>query len=166
MSKKINDGLTPKQRYNLKLYENAPMIECACKCGEMIKSKDKHGRNKTYVSGHNNRKYDDPKQYKREWNHRNRESRQIYKYEYIKERRRKLVELAGGECVECGLKHNSKNTVVFDLHHKDPSTKEFNLNANTFNRLAWNKILAEAAKCEILCANCHRLHHWSEEIDN
>lgn len=163
MGKKINDGLTAKQRYFKKVYDNAPMIECACGCGELIKSKDKYARDVTYVNGHNNRKYDDPGQHKREWNHRNREKRQAYKKEYITERRRKLVDEAGGKCVHCGIEHDGKNTVIFDFHHRDPSTKSFEVSKNYLNRYGMDKILSEVEKCDLLCSNCHRLHHWVEK---
>lgn len=54
-----------KQRYFDKVYAEAPLVECACGCGEQIKSKDRYGRDKRFVSGHNGRKYEDPKEYKR-----------------------------------------------------------------------------------------------------
>jgi hypothetical protein len=40
--------------------ESAPMVACACGCGTMIKSKDKHYRNMRYAYGHRPRKYQDP----------------------------------------------------------------------------------------------------------
>lgn len=55
-----------KKRHFDKVYRNAEIIECACGCGIKIKNKDRYGRDKAYVNGHNNKKYEDPTQYKRE----------------------------------------------------------------------------------------------------
>ncbi|WCS70043.1 hypothetical protein Goe27_01650 [Bacillus phage vB_BsuM-Goe27] len=163
--KEYNDGLTAKQRYYKRVYDEAPMVECACGCGEMIKSKDKYGRNKKYVSGHNNRVYSDPKQYKREWNYRNREQRYAYRKKRAYDIRVKLIESLGSKCVKCGLDHDGTNTPAFDFHHRDPSTKEFNVNMNSINRFSLEKLKAETNKCELLCSNCHRIHHWEEQFD-
>ncbi len=62
-----------KQRYFDKVYANANEIDCECGCGTKIKDKDKYGRDKTYVSGHNTKKYDDPLEYKRQYLIRNRD---------------------------------------------------------------------------------------------
>lgn len=62
-----------KQRYFDKVYANAKEIDCACGCGTKIKEKDKYGRKKTYVSGHNGRKYSDPNEFKRQYLIRNRD---------------------------------------------------------------------------------------------
>lgn len=136
------------------------MIECACGCGEMIKSKDKYARDVKYVNGHNNRKYENSTQYKREWNHRNREQRHAYRRHRAYTMRVNLLEKLGNKCAHCGLEHDGQNTPVFDFHHKDPSTKLFNINMNHIDRYSKEKVMKEAEKCEIVCANCHRLHHW------
>ena len=54
-----------KMRYWKKIFDQAPMVDCACGCGEKIKNKDLYGRDKKFVSGHNGRKYEDPEEYKR-----------------------------------------------------------------------------------------------------
>ena len=61
--------------------EKIPIKLCKCGCGQEISLTDEYGRNHDYVSGHNDRKYKDPTQYKREWNHRNRQSRYKSKVE-------------------------------------------------------------------------------------
>lgn len=155
-----DDGLTPKQRYFKKVYENASIIECACGCKEKIKSKDKYARDIKFVNGHNNRKYEIKNQYKREWNHRNREQRHAYRAHRAYQIRIALLEKLGNRCFHCGLIHDGQNTPVFDFHHKDPSTKIFNVNLNFIDRYSKEKVTAEAEKCEILCSNCHRLYHW------
>jgi hypothetical protein len=50
------------------------------------------------------------------------------------------------------------------FHHVDPSTKEIDI-SNVVSNATWSKarILAEIAKCRVLCANCHLKHHWDEE---
>lgn len=135
-------------------------IECRCGCGTLIDPKDREGRPHVFVSGHNGRKYDEPGQYKREWNHRNRPQRQRYKKEYGRRRKIRLIGLLGGECVKCGLKYNGSNAALFDAHHKDPSDKELSLSMISIMNNSWDKVLKEIPKCELLCSNCHRLEHF------
>lgn len=49
---------------------------------------------------------------------------------------------------------------VLEFHHRNPKTKQFGLKASKWrsNRLN-QEVLDEAAKCAILCSNCHRLEH-------
>lgn len=154
--------MTPKQRYFKKVYDNAPMIPCACGCGTMIKSKDKYARDVRFVNGHNNRKYTDPTQYKREWNHRNRTQRQAYKVERLRKLKAELIHALGSKCSHCGIEYDGTNAPIFDFHHIDPSTMECRLSVGILNKVSRKKAIAEAKKCMLLCSNCHRLHHSEE----
>ena len=145
-----------KQRYFDKVYKNAPIIECACGCGTKIKSKDKYGRDVKYVNGHNNKKYKDLLQYKREWNKRNKESKTKYRKEARWKRKGVLIRYKGGECQDCGLKYNGENGCMFDFHHT--YDKKFNISGNVMEKSLEN-LKKEADKCELLCANCHRVRH-------
>jgi hypothetical protein len=62
-----------------------------------------------------------------------------------------LAYLLDHPCVDCG----EADPIVLDFDHRDPSTKR-----NEVARLAttkpWPQVLAEVAKCEVRCANCHR----------
>lgn len=69
--------------------------------------------------------------------------------------RQKLVKYKGGECSLCGY---SKCVDALDLHHVDPKTKEFGISSGGLTR-AWSKVVAEADKCILVCANCHREIH-------
>lgn len=155
-----------KKRYFDKAYEKAPLVPCACGCGQLTKSKDHYGREKKFINGHNNRKYDDPTQYKREWNHRNRPHRRKYKSVWIKNFKRNLILKAGNKCSLCGLEFDGECTAIFDFHHRDPSKKEFNICNQALNKYGKDRIMKEATKCDLLCANCHRLIHWNWEIVN
>lgn len=149
-----------KKRYFDRAYENAPEILCACGCGTIIKSKNHYGRKVTFVSGHNNRKYDDPKQVKREWNHRNRGKRQKYKVERIHKLKSELIKLLGSKCQCCELEFDGDCVSIFDFHHRDPKTKKFNLGMGTLGNHSLKEVKEEVKKCDLLCANCHRLVHW------
>ena len=75
-------------------------------------------------------------------------------------RKLELVEYKGGKCEKCGLQLTDTNCSVFDFHHIDPKQKEF---AWTKMRLLSDKkIKEELIKCQLLCANCHRLTHSIE----
>lgn len=45
---------------------------------------------------------------------------------------------------------------MFDFDHRDPSEKEFGVGAKGISR-AYDKQLAESLKCDLVCANCHRM---------
>jgi len=74
-------------------------------------------------------------------------------------KKRDFVRSFKKECAECGENHPA----VLDLHHTDPSVKEFNLSWAAANNRATDRLAAEIAKCVVLCANCHRKLHWQEK---
>lgn len=47
--------------------------------------------------------------------------------------------------------------VCLELHHKDPETKVMDPSSAILR--SWDFFLEEAAKCVVLCANCHRKVH-------
>jgi DNA-binding transcriptional ArsR family regulator len=75
--------------------------------------------------------------------------------EAVARRRRKLKELlvreAGGCCSICGY---DRYIGALQFHHRDGEAKEFGLAARGFTR-SLDAVRAEAAKCDLLCANCH-----------
>lgn len=71
-----------------------------------------------------------------------------------KERRKlELVKMFGGACKLCGY---NKYCGALEFHHRDPDLKLFGLGKITRK---WDDVVAEAAKCDLLCANCHRELH-------
>lgn len=44
-----------------------------------------------------------------------------------------------------------------DFDHRDPTDKSFFLTKGKAMLMATSKLLAEVAKCDIVCANCHRI---------
>ena len=44
-----------------------------------------------------------------------------------------------------------------DFDHRDPSTKLFNLMTGRAMLMSDQKLMAEVAKCDVVCANCHRI---------
>ena len=71
-------------------------------------------------------------------------------------RKKKLVDLYGGKCINCGY---NRNYASLHFHHKDPTQKTFNLDSHHVAALNWKILLNEANKCELLCGNCHGEHH-------
>lgn len=73
----------------------------------------------------------------------------------------KIIEQKGGKCQRCGGVFPS---AVYDLHHRDPKEKEFSIGAVILAK-SEQAILKEAEKCDLLCANCHRLEHFGDDSD-
>jgi hypothetical protein len=61
-------------------------------------------------------------------------------------------------CSKCGFQHPA----VIDFHHKDPKQKDFTIGSELYNGKSVEEIKKEIDKCDILCANCHRILHWEE----
>lgn len=72
-------------------------------------------------------------------------------------RKLKLIEEMGGKCQICGY---DKNISALEFHHKDPTQKDFQLDARKMSNTKWETLVEEAKKCDLVCANCHReIHH-------
>lgn len=71
--------------------------------------------------------------------------------EWRRRTKAKLVAEAGGECRLCGYK---RCQAALQFHHLDPSKKSFALSLRGVTR-SIEELRAEAAKCVLLCANCH-----------
>lgn len=72
--------------------------------------------------------------------------------------RLKAIDYLGGKCNHCGQTfHHS----AMDFHHVDPSTKEVKGKGIPSN-CSWERVLEELVKTILLCANCHRIHHYKE----
>jgi hypothetical protein len=55
-------------------------------------------------------------------------------------------------CVDCGV----KDARVLEFDHRDPLTKLESVSLVARQGIAWQRIEAEIAKCDVRCANCHR----------
>jgi hypothetical protein len=61
-----------------------------------------------------------------------------------------LIGLGGGRCATCGYRECDE---VLHFHHVEPETKLFDLKGGCARARA--VVLAELAKCILVCANCH-----------
>lgn len=66
------------------------------------------------------------------------------------------IKLAHG-CLRCGYR---EHPAALSFHHRDPATKKFTIGKGYH---AAEKLLAEIAKCDVLCENCHRVLHAEEK---
>lgn len=75
--------------------------------------------------------------------------------------RRKLALVAerGGRCERCGYR---KNYAALAWHHLDPAQKSFELDLRAMSNRSDEALRDEAAKCRLLCANCHAETHHPE----
>ena len=83
----------------------------------------------------------------------------LYSIRRGRERKRQAVEYLGGECTICGI---VVPDCAFDFHHKNPEEKDHNPRDSL--SLSWENCKKELDKCVLLCANCHRVHHWGEKL--
>lgn len=59
---------------------------------------------------------------------------------------------------KCGENHPA----CMDFHHRDPSTKTASVSNLVRCGSSKARIKAEIAKCDVMCANCHRKFHAVE----
>ena len=91
-----------------------------------------------------------------------RENKELYKLR-AKEHRQKKIDFVNNYKVEkgcsvCGEKH----IACLDFHHVESSGKVENIANMAYNKAKMSKIIEEIKKCVVLCANCHRKHHYNE----
>ena len=97
------------------------------------------------------------KKYGAAWYKRNREKTIARTSLRKKRERQKFREYkAGLSCFFCGAKHPA----IIDFHH--PETSGDTKVSKLIQRGSFKKAYEEADKCIPLCANCHRIYHWTE----
>jgi|ERR671936_2466372 hypothetical protein len=97
------------------------------------------------------------REYQRRWYKANRELH-MERVLKVNRRRRELGkdyvdDLKRVPCADCGVKYPP---YVMDFDHVR-GEKQVNLSRLRNSRLAWPKLVAEIEKCEVVCANCHRM---------
>ena len=63
-------------------------------------------------------------------------------------------------CKNCGYKEQS---CALDFDHRDGEVKLFNV-AAAIHRGSIKRVQEEVAKCDVLCANCHRIRHFGAMV--
>jgi hypothetical protein len=72
------------------------------------------------------------------------------------ERLIELIEYMGGRCQLC---KQSFPPAAYDFHHINADEKEHHISRILLND--FETVKAEANKCALLCANCHRIAHYA-----
>lgn len=66
-------------------------------------------------------------------------------------------------CADCGVEYHP---FVMEFHHRDPSTK-LDTVGNLIQKASRQRVIDEIEKCDLLCANCHRVRtYWEEGFDS
>lgn len=68
-------------------------------------------------------------------------------------------ELKNNPCTDCGIKYPF---YVMEFDHLDGATKLREVGRSLNN--GWRSLKAEIAKCELVCANCHRARTYKRRI--
>jgi predicted nucleic acid-binding Zn ribbon protein len=78
----------------------------------------------------------------------------VYAYQKTRglARKNQLLLARGGKCIRCGY---ARCTRALTFHHRDPASKAFPVDARNCAGRSREVLTAEAAKCDLLCANCH-----------
>lgn len=73
--------------------------------------------------------------------------------DHYERRRAWLNKQKGTMCSRC---KNEYPSYVLEFHHRDRATKMFVIGTNVARKTI-AALIAEIAKCDVLCANCHRI---------
>ena len=66
-------------------------------------------------------------------------------------------------CSECGLSGETCPWLL-EYHHRVAGTKTAGVSHLVSNGYSRKRIEEEMAKCDILCSNCHRIHHYEQKL--
>lgn len=90
----------------------------------------------------------------------NRETEEQLRDEWNRAYREWYISLKEGTpCGQCGGQFHH---AALHWHHRDPSSKTASVSTLASNRAAKETVLAEIAKCDLVCANCHAVLTWHE----
>jgi hypothetical protein len=72
-----------------------------------------------------------------------------YNKQQLKQKLAQIKESSG--CVDCGI----NNHIILDFDHLHD--KKYNISRMIHDGFSWAAIKKEISKCEVVCANCHRI---------
>lgn len=125
-----------------------------CKCEKSIEDFGKRGRSK---DGFESQCKDCYNLRKRKWSNSSLGMEAYLKHlQRMRSKKLRAIDYLGGKCADCnGVFHEC----VYDFHHENPENKERTI--ASMRMFSFEKIKLELDKCVLLCANCHRLRHYS-----
>lgn len=94
--------------------------------------------------------------YQREWRQKNlTRVKEVQRANWLRKKELVNAYLDNINCMRCG----EPDSRLLDFHHRDRTTKKFAIRCHSGRAIG--SIFREIEKCDILCANCHRLveHH-------
>ena len=134
-------------------------LRTVCKSCWAVRKKAYKEKNRDRIAESDRRYYEANKekiiQRKSKWQKENQE-KVNEKQRVRREQGNKLLLQLKTPCVKCG---ESKPWVI-QFHHIDPKQKQFLVTLESVMTKEWEMVLAEAAKCACLCANCHTEFHY------
>jgi hypothetical protein len=71
-----------------------------------------------------------------------------------------LRDLRRVPCADCGERFKPYQ---MDFDHRDPSAKSFRVTTGGAMLMSTARLMAEVAKCDVVCANCHRVRTRDRE---
>ena len=60
-------------------------------------------------------------------------------------------------CADCGYKEHA---AALDFDHRPGTKKSFTIGHASSKKELWDKVWDEVAKCDVVCANCHRVRTY------
>lgn len=111
------------------------------------------------------------KDYRKEYYNDNKNDALIYAIKSnlkIRKRNRQYIwnYLKNHPCIDCG----EDNPIVLEFDHRDDVTKIINISSMVNNQSSINNIKKEIDKCDVRCANCHRIRtsiqlEWYKDVN-
>lgn len=96
------------------------------------------------------------------WHQRNKERRRVAIRLRRSAKRQYVQDLKEGKsCLDCGIEYPP---YVYDFDHLPEFEKSFPLSSTGMRDKTLDQIIAEVAKCELVCANCHRHRTYMRSI--
>jgi hypothetical protein len=139
---------------------------CQCGCGKQtsiakktrLRSGHIKGQPLRYIRGHATGRYEEDRTVAA---FKALQCRRRYKAE-SRARAKKLIAeyLKTHPCVDCG----NLNPVVLDFDHRNPKEKHKTISQILHGALGIHVLEAEIVKCDVRCANCHRIRHFNQPL--
>ena len=96
-------------------------------------------------------------QSKRNWYEKNSDYVKAKSRERRDKMRQYVIDYKKQPCSICGEEYPF---FVMDLHHREPDKKESTVAKLVRDGASWKRLEDELEKCDVVCANCHRLIAW------